>query len=83
MRSRSGTEANVAQRINACFKRSMNGSPLPNNIKELKAMVAYMKWLGKDVPKGEKPYGAGPHDIEFLNRAADPQKGLHVLSKAL
>jgi thiosulfate dehydrogenase len=38
-------------------------------------MVAYMKWIGKDVPKGIKPNGAGTEDVPFLNRAADPEKG--------
>ena len=38
-------------------------------------MAAYIKWLGKDVQKGQKPVGSGIEKIPFLNRAADPAKG--------
>jgi thiosulfate dehydrogenase len=42
------------------------------------AIVAYIKWLGALVPKGEKPYGSGIHELKVLDRAADPEKGKRV-----
>ncbi|WP_296702538.1 c-type cytochrome [Algoriphagus sp.] len=81
VRGRSGTEEDVQSRINGCFQRSLNGEALPNNSKEMIAMVAYMNWLGQNVPKGEKPIGAGIYEIPLLDRAADPIKGKIVYDK--
>lgn len=50
---RSGKELDLAGRVNGCFQRSMNGKPLPVESKEMKAMIAYMDWLSKDIPKGQ------------------------------
>ena len=47
---RAGREITLAERINGCFLRSMNGKPLPLESKEMKAMLAYMDWLSKDLP---------------------------------
>ena len=44
----------------------------------MRAMVAYMKFLGENVPKGEKAAGSGLKDLPLLARAADPQKGKAV-----
>ncbi|MCS6929867.1 MAG: c-type cytochrome [Saprospiraceae bacterium] len=74
-RARSGSIETIPKRINDCFERSLNGQPLDTNSREMKAIVAYMRWLGTGVPKGEKPYGAGLVQVPFLDRAADPAKG--------
>ncbi len=44
----------LEDRINGCFMRSMNGKPLEKDSAEMKAMIAYMKWLAQDVPHGAK-----------------------------
>jgi thiosulfate dehydrogenase len=77
-RERSGTEETIQKRINDCFERSLNGQTLAGDSEEMKAMVAYMEWLGKDVPKGQPPKGAGIYELAFLDRAANPQKGKRV-----
>jgi len=74
-RARSGTQETIEKRVNDCFERSLNGQPLPDNSREMQAIVAYIGWLGKDVPKGESPDGAGLVEIAFLETAADPVKG--------
>ncbi len=74
-RARSGTEEDVQKRINDCFERSLNGKALERDSKEMKAMVAYINWVGKDVPKGEIPAGSGIYEVPLLDRAADPSKG--------
>jgi thiosulfate dehydrogenase len=38
----------------------------------MKAMIAYIEYIGKDVPKGEDANSSGIYDLEFLDRAADP-----------
>ena len=74
-KARSNSFISIEQRINGCIQRSLNGSNLPSTSKEMVAIVAYIKWLGKDVVKGEKPKNAGIMKLAFLNRAANPLKG--------
>jgi thiosulfate dehydrogenase len=42
---RAGRVIDLEDRINGCFKRSMNGKPLARESAELKAMVAYTDWM--------------------------------------
>lgn len=74
-RARSGTVESIEKRVNDCFERSLNGKAIADSSKEMKAIVAYIKWLGKNVPKGESPKGSGLVEVPFLDRAADPAKG--------
>lgn len=78
MRARSGALETIPKRVNDCFQRSLNGMPLDTNSREMTAIIAYMKWLGTSVPKGEKPKGAGLPEPKFLDRAADPKRGQAV-----
>ncbi len=75
MRARSGTVEDIQKRINDCFERSLNGEPLPRESREMKAMAAYINWLGKDVDKGKLPAGSGIFELPLLDRAADPARG--------
>lgn len=77
-RDRSGTVESIEKKINDCFERSMNGKALDSNSREMRAMVAYMLWLGKGVKKGEKPLGSGITALPYLERAADPAAGKEV-----
>jgi len=77
-RDRSGRIESIEFRINDCMLRSLNGKSIDSTSKEMQAMVAYMKWIGKDVPKNKKPRGAGLEELGFLDRAADPEKGKQV-----
>lgn len=74
-RARSGIVESIEFRINDCLQRSLNGKTIDSLSKEMKAMVAYLKWVGKDVPKGTKPTGSGTVELPFMDRAADPAKG--------
>lgn len=77
-RDRSGRVESTEFRVNECMQRSMNGLPLDSLSLEMKAIVAYVKWVGKDVPKGIRPLGMGTKIPKLLDRAADPQKGKNV-----
>ena len=79
-RNRSGRVESIEFRINDCFQRSLNGKPIDSAGKEMKAMVSYIRWLGKDVSKNITPRGAGIPKIEILDRAANPDKGKVVFS---
>jgi len=74
-RDRSGTMESLEKRVNDCIERSLNGKKLDEQSREMKAFVAYILWVGKDVPREVIPAGAGLLDLPFLDRAADPQRG--------
>jgi thiosulfate dehydrogenase len=74
-RERSGTKETIVKRISDCFERSLNGRAPDSASREMQAMVAYIRFIGQDVPKGESPKGSGIWSVPFLDRAADPAKG--------
>ena len=77
-RARSGSIENIYKRVNDCFERSLNGKGIDTAGKEMQAIVAYINFLGTNVKKGQKAEGSGLKDIAFLERAADPAKGMLV-----
>lgn len=79
-RDRSGSVETIYKRINDCMQRSLNGKALDTNSKEIKAIYAYIQWLGKDIPHGKKAIGSGIEMLPVLSIAANPQKGALVYS---
>lgn len=77
-RARSGTKESIVKRVNDCFERSLNGSALDSTSNEMKAIVAYIQWLGSDVQKGITPNGTGIAKLQFLQRAINPGNGKTV-----
>ena len=53
----------------------MNGRAPDSNSLEVRAMKAYILWVGQGVEKGKKPVGTGLEPLAFLERAADYGKG--------
>ena len=47
----SGKEYTLAERMNSCFIKSMNGKPLPLESEDMQALVAYMEWISSGIPK--------------------------------
>lgn len=74
-RARSGSIESVEKRINDCFQRSLNGMPLDPESREMKAIIAYFKWLGHNVSKGLSPPGTGFLDLKPMDRMADTVLG--------
>jgi thiosulfate dehydrogenase len=74
-RARSGSIETIPKRVNDCFERSLNGQAIDTNSREMKAILAYLHWIGDEIPKGAKPKGSGIMDLPMMNRAADPEKG--------
>ena len=74
-RARSGTMETIDRRINDCLQRSLNGKPLDTASREMKALAAYILWVGEGVPRGTTPAGSGLSGLRYLDRAADPRKG--------
>lgn len=77
-RDRSGQIESIEKRVNDCLERSLNGKALDSMSKEMRAIVSYIRWLGKEVPRGTKPKGSGIMDLPKMKRAADPLKGEQV-----
>jgi thiosulfate dehydrogenase len=73
-RARRGSVESLAQRINDCFERSMNGKPLPESSKDMIAVLAYIAWLSRGVPTGSEVAGRGFADIS-APAAPDPARG--------
>lgn len=80
-RERSGTVETIEKRINDCFERSLNGKILDTGSREMKSMVAYIKFLGHTVPKGESPPGSGIWKLAYLDRSANPFNGQMAYSQ--
>lgn len=61
-RSRAGETQLIEDRINDCFKRSMNGQPLVPESRDMRDIVAYLAFLSLGFPVGVEMEGQGlPH----------------------
>jgi thiosulfate dehydrogenase len=80
-RAREGAVDTLADRINGCMERSMNGRALPPGSREMAALSAYMRWLSTGIPDGAKLVGAGTLRIKEPARAADPVHGAQIFAQ--
>jgi len=80
--ARTGSSISIEDRINSCMTRSMNGRALPNDAPEMRAMVAYVEFLGSGVPRGQDVPGLGTGKMKELTRAADPERGRAVYARS-
>ena len=62
--ARAGRIINLEERINGCFKRSMNGKPVPADSADMKAMVAYFDWMKGETKPEDKVAGRGVGKID-------------------
>ncbi|CAN5585284.1 hypothetical protein BH11BAC5_BH11BAC5_15360 [soil metagenome] len=75
-RMRSGKKESIQFRIEDCMMRSLNGKSLDSSSKEMKAMVAYINWLGKGVT-ATTVIKKDP-ELPFIDRAASVKNGAAV-----
>ena len=68
----------IEDRIQDCFRYSMNGKPPPDDSKELRALVSYFYWMANGAPVGAKLPGAGYPRLAKPAKAPDPQRGAAV-----
>ena len=80
-RGREGAVDSIEDRINGCLERSMNGTALPLESREMKAFSSYMRWLSTGVPDGARLVGAGTLQIKEPERAADPARGAEIYAQ--
>lgn len=55
---RTGAVIGLPDRVNYCFTRSLAGTRLPTESREMQDILAYIAWLSRDVPVGAKVPGA-------------------------
>ena len=80
-RGREGEVGTLEDRINGCMERSMNGRALPLGGREMKAFLAYTKWVSTGIPDGAKLVGAGALNVKEPGRAADLGHGQQVYAQ--
>ena len=74
---RAGRQITLADRINGCFKRSMNGKPIPNDSPDMRAMVAYFDWMKRETKPEDKVAGRGVGKID-KSIVPDPENGKRI-----
>lgn len=78
---RSNKVGTIEDRINGCMERSMNGKILPLDSEPMKAIIAYMAWLGEDLPEERKKEFTGYAKIKIPPTAVDLDKGKSIYIK--
>ncbi|QED36608.1 c-type cytochrome [Antarcticibacterium arcticum] len=73
--NRSNKESTLEDRINGCMERSMDGQKLPDDSREMKAILAYMNWLSNDVPPERKDEYKGFPKINLPDVAVNLETG--------
>lgn len=68
----------MEERIQGCFRYSMNGTPPPSGSKELTALLTYHYWLAKGAPTGIALPGRGYPKLAKPAKAPDFARGKAV-----
>lgn len=77
-RAREDKVLSLAERVNNCVTRPLNGRPIPENSREMHAFLSYFKWLDNFATQHHKENWAKSLSLNFLSRAADTVKGAWV-----
>ena len=65
----------LEERINGCFERSMNGRAIPENSKEMRAIITYIKNISINTVNKGRLAGQGFIKMDIPNRVADLKHG--------
>jgi thiosulfate dehydrogenase len=68
----------LAERIQGCFRFSMNGTAPAVDSETIRALLAYSYWMSKGAPVGVKLSGAGMVHMAPPSRSPDPFSGKKV-----
>ena len=80
-RSKNGHVNSFEERLQGCFRFSMNGKAPKLGDPALVALESYSFWLAKGLPVGEKPAGRGFPGLPKPELAADYARGGQVYSE--
>jgi thiosulfate dehydrogenase len=76
--ARAGHVISLKDRIEECFVRSENGTPLAYDSAEMEAIVNYIAWLSRPEP-GRKPF-VGRGFVKLAEMTPDPARGATIYS---
>jgi len=68
----------LVERVDGCMTRSMNGSPMPANSREMEAILAYIQFVGRDTPVGVRIAGMGLRPLRQAEHQPDAARGQAV-----
>ena len=71
---RSESVIDLAERINMCFERSLNGKSLPLDSDEMLALVSYLHWISRNFPIASRAPWLGVKIFESKHKS-DPERG--------
>ena len=80
MQARAGREVTMEDRINGCFRRSMNGKPLESGSDAMEAMVAYFDWMRNEHIAGDVVPGRGIGEVD-TSLTPDPVRGKEIYAQ--
>jgi len=79
-RGRENKMGTIAERINGCMERSMNGKMMPEDSREMQALIKYMDWLGSFAESKGKFEGRGFTSITIPERAVNLDHGEQIFT---
>jgi thiosulfate dehydrogenase len=68
----------LPERLNGCMTNSMNGKPMPEDGREMNALVAYIQYLGQGTPEGVRVAGMGMLPLPKAAETPDATRGQAV-----
>lgn len=71
----------LTERINGCMRRSLNGRDLPHDSREMEALIAYFKFVGKGTPEGVRIAGMGLRPVVAPKEPPDARRGEGVYAR--
>lgn len=71
----------LPDRINSCMRLGLNGKPLPEDSREMTALIAYLKFVGKDSPPGVRLPGSGLMPIALPGDVPSARRGETVYAQ--
>jgi thiosulfate dehydrogenase len=71
----------LTERINGCMRRSLNGKDLPDDSREIAALIAYFEFVGKGTPEGVRVAGMGLKPLAPPQQPPDARRGEAVYAK--
>lgn len=71
----------LTERINGCMRRSLNGRDLPDDSREMAALIAYFKFVGKGTPEGVRVAGMGLKPLAPPQQPPDARRGEAVYAR--
>ncbi len=81
-RSKNHQVNTLEERIQGCFRFSMNGKPPPADSPEMDALVSYFHWLATGLPVGITPKGAGYPELQSPPLAPNIERGAKVYASS-